>query len=1008
MFKKNIRTRSFYDTWVNDGTVWEINTSNIGFMALIGFFVGSLFALIPLMFLVAGSDFALHVMWFYKHQFLTWTNLGPWMHIESYLKYDRVFSANAVKLGSIYFVAYLVGALSAIWFGKIASAPISPTKHVRGRRLIADAYKNMAFKEIFRISNIENRAMKSFYLPILSTKGLTPLDKTTYMRDLPKTISQQIKLKLNSFFGKINEIIWFSIDRLNTHLLVFGATRTGKSQLIKRMLHMVHRMQILFMKHFAGTLNSSEKEEFEALTTLPYTLTDSIKMALGQKVAPRRRFPIVPKMVIYGVKPEYSEEIMSKYAISIGAHDLESYRWAIQKDLITKQHAQQYFSGWIGVGDPKNEFWNFSQINYGASGIVYQQKMNGDDWNMGTLAWYFTQSLEFKKEFVNKHYLEVSGTFALDGEVMSNVIGSFGAKIMPYIIQLADIYCGYYEKQEIAQMTTTLLRREHNIELFSNALFPTEKRKELSDGSIEVTSIPDNKKPQLLIRGLIRSLNKKFPLPEQLYDKRKQPIPIDREKYRWPWKELVELINKKSSQYMPLALNNLTEAEKAEFLKLKEVEGKEPIPLDYKQIHNFFINGCIPILKKFKIWERFETKIREVSLREWLLNPMPEKPIIIFQSSGEYSVLNNGIIRAMSSYMTGLIDSEMFPDNNKLTEDKRRDLWIFCDEFPFFGDMKAVINPILARGASKGVKIVLAAQDLSQIETDYGADFVKFLCSNVGNIFVTGANAGETADKVAATTGKEYFIKDHTTVNGPNQTSSNKQQHEEAVLTPDEVVNELGVVEVNGTLQTRTLYMGARYFNDAYVFYSPVVQYPQKHRFKPALWTTNFIYPESSFDIEKLVNNFDGELEKEEEANNSSNSQILENPSFEDLLDEPGLDFNEEQQETLAKHEKEELDKARRSLLAIQDNTPDIPLEIDEKELNEEMIVEKLMEEIFGHEAVMAKITLELLDNLLYTKQIKLKPEEKRMILKYMEKKHPECPHGPIKHRTPIHELFQE
>lgn len=1012
MFVKNIRKRHPWDKWINDGTVWEINTGNIIGMAFIGFFVGSLFALLPLMLLVARQDFMTHAMWFYKHQFLTWTGIGQYFQIKSFIDYDAFYLVNAGKLWWIYLTAYLSGFATAYGFGKIASHPISPTKHVRGRKLIADAWKNSAFWEIFRISNIENKAMNSYYLPMLSSNGLTPVDPSTYIEGVPSKFGERLKYEFKKILGKVNNVIWFSMDRLNTHVLIFGATRTGKSQLIKRMMQMVHRMQVLFMKFYAGTLNEKEKIEFEALTTRPYTVSETLRMALGEKIPPKRRHPIVPKMVIFGVKPEYSEELPSKYVISLGAHDRESYRWKMPKDLFTKEHAKQYYLGWIGTGDAKSEFWNLSQINYGASGIVYNQKMNGDDWTLGTLVWYYSQSLEFKREFVNEHYLEVSATFELDGEVMNNVIGSFGAKVLPVLVQLADIYYGFYEKKDIAQMTTTLLRREHNIIIFSEALFPTEKRKALPDGSVEVTQIPDNKKPQLLIRGLIRALNKEHPLPEQLYDNKKMPITIDKDKYRWTWAKLVLLLKKKSSQTFPLAYENMTAEELEEFKKPTKVlvQGTEKDdqprtelkPVDLESVHKYFMNGCIPIFKKWQIWEHFETKIREVSLRDWLLDPMPEKPIIIFQSSGEYPDLNNGMIRSMTAYMTGLLDSENFPDNNKLPEEKRRDIWFFGDEFPFFGNMKIAINPILTRLASKGGKLVLAAQDLAQMEAEYDANYVKFICSNVGNVFVTGANAGETADKVSANTGKQFFIKEHTTTTGGQASSANKQQHEEAVLTPDEVTNELGVVEVNGTLQTRTLYMGARYFNDAYVFYSPVVKYKQKHKFKPAYWTMkDFAFPEKPVDIKELLATFDGDIPT---AETSSDSGSVVNPAFDDLSDEPGQEFSEEDQEALASQEKEEYLQARKVVQQIQDNTPDLPLELDEEELEQEMIAEKLIEEIFGHEIGMMKISLEIIDNLLYSKQIKLKPEEKKLILKYMNKKHPEGPD--TRRRIPIEELM--
>jgi len=1139
MIKQNIRWRLPGDKWTNNGHVWERNASNAILMAFLGAFIGSLVPLIYLMKQVSPPDFIHHVIWFYLSHFWSLSKLGDLLHFKPYLDYSNLLMANADKLGPIYLTAYAGAIITSIVFAFIGATPIAPTTHVRGRKLIADAVRKMAFWEMFRITNIENKANKNYYLPMLSSVGLDPFKPWTYMQFLPKGLVDKLLHSLKGFFSTVNQIIWFCVDRLNSHVLVFGGTGSGKSQLIKRMMHMLHRMQVLFMKNFAGKLTEEEQLEFDSLTTRPYTygelllinigkcfpkaLSDNLVLIFGTGIVPKifkfilgeklakslgeffqcfigfkrptnRRFPTIPKMVVFGVKPEYAQELPKKYCYYFGAHDLESSRWAAPKDLRTKPDAEQFFKGWVSV-DPKAKVWGLSTINVGASGIVYNQVMNGEDWTLGTLAWYYFQSVDFKKDFVSKHYLEVWDTFNSPGESLNSIMMTFGSEVTPTIVKLADIYCGFYEKMDIAQTTTVLLRREHNIDYMSSALFPTEKTKALADGSIEKTEIPENLQPQLLIKGLVRALNKKFPLPEQLYTtgkngKNKRPIPIDRQKHRWSWYELVKLIESKASVYFPLAMENLTEQEKEQFgtglepffmkelkklfsksghsafsefyqrldnefsiltkkenlaqlekfVKPENLDKLAELTEDYtkeyrKTIHKFFINGSLPILKKWRIWEYFEKdipeKFGEVSLRDWLKNPMPEKPILIFQSSGQFPDLNNGIIRGMTAFMAGFIDSEHFPDNNKLTPDKQNDIWFFGDEFPFFGDMKIVIEPILTRGRSKGVKLVMAGQDLTQFNILYGEDFVKFICSNCGSTFVAGVQMGETADKISSTIGKMAYMRTHTTNSQGNPASSTEQQHnDEFVMTPDEVVNELGVREVNGQLMTRTLYLGARYFTDAYIFYSPVVFYPQVHNFKPARWTEGLSWPEKEVDIEKLLKNSQEDIielkkepEKIQEANvhpDRTNEPVftsgrtdnfkLENPAFEDLFDEEESEYSNEDQEALAKQEQADYEKAKATLQQIQDNTPDIPLLLAEEDLAEEVIAEKLIEEICGHEVGMAKITLELLDSFMMSKQFKLKPEEKRIILKYMERKNPEGPATglTLKPRKSIDDFYKE
>lgn len=1045
MTKDKIRYRWPFDNWKNDGTIWEIKVNNIIWMALLGFLAGSALSLFVMLFLyVPSQEVPAHLGWFFRHEVMKYTSFDN----TAIFNYESIVQQHYKMIYLLWLFAYFFGFIFAYALGKAAAQPIDPLKHNRGRKLFNDSWNMRAFWEIFRISNRECKDTNSYHLPLISSKGLNPFDPTTYLELIPSDLFGRIKYELSKFFAKVNSVVWFSIARLNTHILIFGSTRTGKSQLIKRMLHMLIRMIEIYRKHFAQTLTEAEKKEFDEFTNRPLTFGQLIMKSLGQKIVNTRKFPVIPKAIVYDTKGEYAEEILSKYCVYFSVQDRESARWSIAKDLLLKQHAFQFFSGWITV-DPKQKIWGKSAINIGASAIVYNQTFNGQDWNLGNVAWYLFQDLEFKQAFVKEHFIEVQDTFNMAGETLGSVMGTFGAEVSPIIITLADLYCGFYYKTDIAALTTTLLRREHNIQLISKSLFPTQTKKTLEDGSIQITKHPENEVPGIILRGLIRSLNARFPLPETIYDDKKRPIQIDNNKHRWQWDELVALINMKAKDYFNLAYKHLTPDELAiinkskgdklitEFLEITSIEGladfnvffgeklkgnynellkeenlvglnkyirpecskafvllKENLHSDLmKTNHKFFINGCLPILKNYRIWEHYETNIKEFSLRQWLFDPMPAKPIIIFKSSGEFKDLNNGIIRGMSAYMTGVIDSDSFSDNNKLPAERQRDIWMFCDEFPFYGDMKIVIDPILARGASKSVKIVLAAQDLSQFESEYDKEFVKFVCSNVGNTFVTGANAGETAERLSNIVGKRYFTKWHVRDNGPNQYSPvDAQEHEGVVLTPDEISSQLGAM--NG--MTRTLYLGARYFDDAYIFYSPIVKYPQRHKIKPALWVDNIKPQPKTVNIEELLKNAD-------DTDDEVNVQTAEQPPFDELSDNEEAEYQEEDQKALFEEEEEEFRKAQLALKKAQEASIDLPIEIDETELEEDIIAEKLIEELFGHEVGAMKISLELIDNFMNSRKVKITSEQQAIIMKYMKKKEPA-----VRQRLNIDDLYKE
>lgn len=1062
MLKDKIRTRWPFDNWKNDGTIWEVKVNNIIWMAILGFLVGSALVLFVGFMFISPTEIGRHIGWFYRHEFIKLTGLynlhydstlGRIFNIEAYNDYDTLIRQFWKVISPLWTLAYIVGFASSYGLAKVAAEPVDPLKHNRGRKLFADSWKNKAFFEIFRVASSECNDTKSFHLPFLSAKGLDPFNPSTYLELVPTTFWARFGYEIKKLFSKANQVVWFSIDRLNTHMLIFGSTRTGKSQLIKRMLHMLIRMMVLYRKHFAQTLNAQEKTELNEFLYRPFTFGQVIAKSLGMKVERKRKWPIIPKAIVYDVKGEYAREIPSSLCTYFSVHDKESARWAIGKDIRLKQHAFQFFSGWIRV-DPKQPIWGESAINVGAASFVYNQTFNGTDWTLGNVAWFMSQSLEFKQKFVNQHFLEVKDTFNMSGETLGSVMGTFGAEVSPVIIQLADIYCGYYYKENIAQLSTTLLRREHNVLLLGSSLFPTETTE--TDGDQVITyQHPTNIVPGILIRGLVRSLNKKFPLPKTIYDAKKRPVEVENSKYRWKWDELEQLIRTKPSEYWSVATEHLTAEEKTElgeqlkkevmsellqkaftesgkaefsdffaklsddFSQLVKPENasqlskfckpdyigkvaelmKNPNKFFQKQVHKYFINGCLPILKNYRIWEHYETNIKDFSLREWLYDEMPEKPIVIFKSSGEFKKLNNGIIRGMSAFMTGVIDSDTFPDNSSLAVEKRRDIWIFADEFPFFGDMKISIDPIFARGASKSVKMVLASQDLAQFESEYDKEFVKFICSNVGNTLVTGANAGETAERLSNIVGKKYFTKWHVRDNGNGQSSTDAQEHEGVVITPDELSSHLGAK--NGT--TRTLYLGARYFDDAYIFHSPIVQYKERHKIKPALWVDGIKPNPKTVDIDKLL--MLAEVDDEDDSKGGTFQAV--NPSFDELINSEEEGFSSEDEDMMFAQEAEEFRKAQIAMNLAIANSIDLPPEVDEDELEQAMIAEKLIEEIFGHEIGLAKISIELIDNFMQSRKVTITPEQRAILIKYASKQQPQQP-ATRTQRLNIDDLYKE
>jgi hypothetical protein len=125
------------------------------------------------------------------------------------------------------------------------------------------------------------------------------------------------------------------------------------------------------------------------------------------------------------------------------------------------------------------------------------------------------------------------------------------------------------------------------------------------------------------------------------------------------------------------------------------------------------------------------------SFTHWLKDTNPAKKIVILQASGRYEELTRGYVQSVISLLSGRINS------GEIGESKTRRLWIFMDEFPQLGKLER-FSSILEVGRSKGVCVVLGAQDMAQIQEIYGQYIGRTWGSLVGTQIVVRINS-ETA-----------------------------------------------------------------------------------------------------------------------------------------------------------------------------------------------------------------------------------------------------------------------
>lgn len=142
-----------------------------------------------------------------------------------------------------------------------------------------------------------------------------------------------------------------------------------------------------------------------------------------------------------------------------------------------------------------------------------------------------------------------------------------------------------------------------------------------------------------------------------------------------------------------------------------------------------------------KAWGKMPAE-RRFSFRQWLQNGKTPNRIVVLQGSGDHEELAQAYIQGIMALVTGFINSPGFPDS------KGRRIWFFLDEFPQIGELKQAA-PLLAVGRSKGIRVVLAAQDIHQIKAIYGEHVASTWMSSAGTMIISRIQAGATANFIA-------------------------------------------------------------------------------------------------------------------------------------------------------------------------------------------------------------------------------------------------------------------
>lgn len=221
-----------------------------------------------------------------------------------------------------------------------------------------------------------------------------------------------------------------------------------------------------------------------------------------------------------------------------------------------------------------------------------------------------------------------------------------------------------------------------------------------------------------------------------------------------------------------------------------------------------------PVADLAEAWPKAPAAGQGFSLRGWLAEERPLRRVVVIQGNGRFEQLARAFAKSLFT-----LAAQVVTDPGAMGESRSRRLWIFLDEFPQLQEMGRVA-PMLEVGRSKGVRVVLGAQDVAQLRAIYGQDRAAAWQSLIASQIICQLQEGDTANIFSEIIGDREIerITTSQTTGGSNapaglfspggSRTSNIVRETRPVLLPSQLKSELGP----GKKGVNVLWLG---YNDA-------------------------------------------------------------------------------------------------------------------------------------------------------------------------------------------------
>ena len=137
------------------------------------------------------------------------------------------------------------------------------------------------------------------------------------------------------------------------------------------------------------------------------------------------------------------------------------------------------------------------------------------------------------------------------------------------------------------------------------------------------------------------------------------------------------------------------------------------------------------------------------SVRDWLRDEQPDKPLIILRSYPELS--------AVSNWLLSIMFNQLFGEVLSLTDSRERRIWAVIDELATLPKMPRMEECLVA-SRSKGFRFICGIQNFSSMRERYGRDTAQTMFSQFATRIICRLVDADTASALAADIGGDRRV----------------------------------------------------------------------------------------------------------------------------------------------------------------------------------------------------------------------------------------------------------